>query len=1160
MKKKNQTKLIVENLNTVDVFLNTSSDIICILDTKGHFKYVNSSFLEITEYLESELLLKTFFDFLDPKETLSISKKIKSLSKENQKISFVSKYLVQNKLYKTISWKVLYIEDDNTLFVTGKDITEENSLAKEAENIKMALDESAIVAITNQKGVITFVNDKFCKISKYSREELIGKDHKIINSGYHSKEFIKNIWQTIASGGIWKGEIKNLAKDKSFYWVDTTIVPFFDNNGKPTQYIAIRSDITAKKKAEEDLIEAKKIAENIKMALDESAIVAITNQKGVITFVNDKFCEISKYSREELIGKDHKIINSGYHSKEFIKNIWQTIASGGIWKGEIKNIAKDGNYYWVDTTIVPSLNDKGKPTKYTAIRSDITAKKKAEEDLIEAKKIAENIKMALDESAIVAITNQKGVITFVNDKFCEISKYSREELIGKDHKIINSGYHSKEFIKNIWQTIASGGIWKGEIKNIAKDGNYYWVDTTIVPSLNDKGKPTKYTAIRSDITAKKKAEEDLIEAKKIAENIKMALDESAIVAITNQKGVITFVNDKFCEISKYSREELIGKDHKIINSGYHSKEFIKNIWQTIASGGIWKGEIKNIAKDGNHYWVDTTIVPSLNDKGKPTQYTAIRADITAKKKAEEELIEAKKIAENSVKIKDEFLRNMSHEIRTPMNSIIGFTDLLLETDLNSEQDEFLGRIKKSSSTLLVLTNDILDSSKLESGKLIFENIDFDLIKLIDQVIKMIEHKAKKKGIELSLFIDSKCPRYINGDPTRLNQVLLNLINNSVKFTEEGEVNIYVKPKTENDDSINITFKIEDTGIGMSEKAQKIIFERFTQARSDTTRKYGGSGLGLSIVKMIVDQRKGEIHLDSTLGKGTTFTIMIPFNKSIKKQVDSDSNSLSGTEVQKPKVFSLNHLKILLVEDNLMNQALAKSRMKSWNCKIDIADNGKIALKQLEHTMYDLILMDIQMPEMDGYEATKRIRKLKPPICEIPIIAMTANASSNDEEKSLKTGMNDYISKPFNPETLYNKIINHTKKKADNESIVEDEDEDAIEYVDLSFLKEESMGDDDLLIFLINTFIGNFESFLTDVKLGIKNEDFEIMYKASHKIISNVRMIATEPMLTKISLIHDLSKEKKEASQISNLLIESEKIFAKMSIVLHTIINEIEDGN
>lgn len=766
MNKQNQTKLNAKNLNTVDMFLNISTDIICIIDIKGYFKYVNNTFLELTNHLESELLTKTFSEFLDSKEMLSITKKISSLSKDNQRISFVSKYLGQDKLYRTISWEMVYLENDNTLFTIGKDITEENTLAKEVENIKMALDESAIVAITNQKGIITYVNDKFCKISKFSRKE------------------------------------------------------------------------------------------------------------------------------------------------------------------------------------------------------------------------------------------------------------------------------------------------------------------------------------------------------------------------------------------------LIGKDHKIINSGYHSKDFIKNLWQTIASGKIWKGELKNIAKDGNYYWVDTTIVPFFNDKGKPTQYIAIRADITEKKKVEEDLIEATKIAENSVRVKEEFLSNMSHEIRTPMNGIIGYTDLLLEMTLSSEQSEFLDRIKKSSNSLLVLTNDILDLSKLESGKLIFESIEFDLIDLIDQVIKMVEHSAKRKGIELSLYIDSKCPRYIKGDPTRLNQVLLNLINNAVKFTEVGEVNIYVKPQSQKDDKVNITFKIEDTGIGMNKASQKIIFNSFTQARSDTTRKYGGSGLGLAIVKMIINQKQGEIHLDSTLGKGTTFTITIPFNKCNEKQNEDNRNNLLGVKDRKPKLSSLKDIEILLVEDNRMNQALAKSRLSSWDCKCDIAENGKIALEKLENNVYDLILMDIQMPEMDGYQTTKRIRKLRSPICEIPIIAMTAHASSSDEQKALKAGMNDYISKPFNPETLYNKIIRNTTIKPNNDQVDK--------YIDLSFLKEESMGDNDFFILLMNTYIDNFESFLTTVKAGIKDKNYETIYKASHKIISNVRMIATEPLQNKISLIHDLSKEKKEMSKISNLLTESEKIFTKMNVSLLNKIKEIKD--
>ena len=455
---------------------------------------------------------------------------------------------------------------------------------RELNDLKAAIDEHAIVAITDAHGKITYVNDKFCAISKYTREELIGKDHRIINSGFHPKSFIRIIWQTIGSGRVWKGEIKNRAKDGTFYWVDTTIVPYIGENGKPVQYIAIRADITDRKRADEQRENALRELNDVKAAIDEHAIVAITDRKGKITYVNDKFCAISKYTREELIGQDHRIINSGFHPKEFIRGIWHTIGSGNVWKGEIKNKAKDGTFYWVDTTIVPYLGDDGKPNQYIAIRADITERKRAGELTDHALRELNDVKSAIDEHAIVAITDKQGRITYVNDKFCAISKYSREELIGQDHRIINSGFHPKEFIRNIWQTIGTGRVWKGEIKNRAKDGTFYWVDTTIVPYLGEDGKPNQYIAIRADITGRKEVQEQNTRALRELNDVKAALDEHAIVAITDRQGKITYVNDKFCAISKYPREELIGQDHRIINSGYHPKQFIRSIWQTIGIG------------------------------------------------------------------------------------------------------------------------------------------------------------------------------------------------------------------------------------------------------------------------------------------------------------------------------------------------------------------------------------------------------------------------------------------------------------------------------------------------------------------------------------------------------------------------------------------------
>jgi PAS domain S-box-containing protein len=467
------------------------------------------------------------------------------------------------------------------------------------------------------------------------------------------------------------------------------------------------ADITERKQVEDNLKASFTEIGNLKTALDEHAIVAITDPQGRITYVNDKFCAISKYSRAELLGQDHRVINSGHHPKAFIRDLWATIGRGNVWKGEIKNKAKDGSFYWVDTTIVPFLNPDGKPRQYVAIRADITERKRTEEQLQTSFKEIGDLKAALDEHAIVAITDPQGRITYVNDKFCAISKYSRAELIGQDHRLINSGHHPKAFIRDLWATIGRGNVWKGEIKNRAKDGSFYWVDTTIVPFLDQHGKPRQYVAIRADITERKRTEEHLQASFKEISDLKAALDEHAIVAITDPQGRITYVNDKFCAISKYSRAELLGKDHRLINSGHHPKAFIRDLWTTIGQGKVWKGEIKNKAKDGTFYWVDTTIVPFLNPDGKPRQYVAIRADITARKEAELASARLAAIVESS---HDAIIGKDLNSIITSWNigaeRVFGYTAAemvgtsitrLIPADRQNEEGHILRKIKLGES-------------------------------------------------------------------------------------------------------------------------------------------------------------------------------------------------------------------------------------------------------------------------------------------------------------------------------------------------------------------------------------------------------------------------------------------------------------------------------
>jgi len=466
-----------------------------------------------------------------------------------------------------------------------------------------------------------------------------------------------------------------------------------------------------------------------------------------------------------------------------------------------------------------------------------------------------DIKAALDASTIVAITDPKGNIIFVNDKFEEISKYTKEEIIGQNHRILNSGYHSKDFFKDLWTTIRSGKIWRGEIRNKAKDGSFYWVDTTIVPFLNKKGKPVQYIAIRSDISKRKKAEGHLKETIKENIDIKFALDQSSIVAFTDAKGIITSVNEKFCEISKYSREEILGRDHNILNSGFHSKEFFKNLWRTIGSGNVWKGEIRNKAKDGTFYWVDTTIVPFLNDQGKPYQYLAIRNDITERKRTEEVLHRQDKLAAVG-----QLAAGVAHEIRNPLTSMKGYAEFLQLDEKDPERLEFLRIILDEIERVNTIVEDFMVLAKPKAVELEEKNV----VPVIKNVVSLLEFEARKKNVRLTFDCNQDIIQ-IECDENRLKQVFLNFIKNGIEAMPNGG-ELHVKTIIHDN---NVQISIQDTGVGISKEKLKKLGEPFY------TTKKNGNGLGLMVSFKIIESHNGKVFVESEPNKGTTFNILLP---------------------------------------------------------------------------------------------------------------------------------------------------------------------------------------------------------------------------------------------------------------------------------------------
>ena len=664
---------------------------------------------------------------------------------------------------------------------------------------------------------------------------------------------------------------------------------------------------------------------------------------------------------------------------------------------------------------------------FTSIRTDITQQKKDIDNLAIAKQQAESAKFALDQHSLVSIADVEGNILYVNDKFVEISGYQESELLGKKHSVLNSNNQPKSYWQNMHETVLAGKTWHDEVRNRAKNGDYYWVDTTIVPNFDSNKQVNGFTSIRTDITQQKKDIDNLAIAKQQAESAKFALDQHSLVSIADVEGNILYVNDKFVEISGYQESELLGKKHSVLNSNNQPKSYWQNMHETVLAGKTWHDEVRNRAKNGDYYWVDTTIVPNFDSDKQVTGFTSIRTDITQQKEILDNLSIAKQHAESATNAKTQFLATMSHEIRTPMNGVIGMTNLLLDTSLNKEQHNFAKTVKYSAESLLTIINDILDFSKIEAGKLELEPIEFDLELLLHDIGSSIAFQAHNKELELICPANVITNQPFIADPGRIRQILNNLIGNSVKFTEEGEVSVYCKVQEQSEQHTTLLFEITDSGIGLTDEQQGKLFERFSQADGSTTRKYGGTGLGLSISKQLVELMDGEIGSKSVEGKGSTFWFTVKV---------ANSNT-----VRSKKVFdNLQDQKILVVDDNLTNRVLLGELLTKWQVEHTLVDSGDKALATLTEESakgapYHIAILDMQMPEMDGLQLGTRIKNDSQSFNNTRLMMLTSQGQRGDVERLKAAGFNGYLNKPVDQTTLYNALMSITEIHSSDKPLV-----------------------------------------------------------------------------------------------------------------------------
>ncbi len=1029
-----------------------------------------------------------------------------------------------------------------------------------------------------------------------------------------------------------------------------------------------------------------------KFALDQHAIVSITDLSGNITYANDKFCQISGYSRDAMVGQNHRLINSGVQGKDFFRTLWRTILSGAVWHGEICNRASTGDLYWVQATIVPLLDDLGMPEQFIAIRTDITARKQLQAAMAETESRVRRITNAVPGVVYQCEVGQGKIrYTFLSDRLAEIRGLDREALLA-DGSLAFAQLVPDDRERCFAAVMAAGArreSWRGDYRVRWPDGNLRWIRSEIKPEpqLAADG-ATVFTGIWQDVTQLKEAGERLRE---VTESIPVVVFQYRLWADGQQN--FSFCSSVARSICGLAPEDVMADPAAFFEQVFEEdRALFVDAFVTSAKANTRISldfRMRHKTTDAL-IWVHGESMPKKAADG-GVLWNGYLTDITQTKQASDELSRAKVAAEVANRAKSDFLANMSHEIRTPMNGIIGMTELALETKLTQEQREYLEIVKSSSDSLLRVINDILDFSKIEAGKLMIEKVSFSLDRMVSDTLKALAIRAQAKGLELVCDIETDVPTAVVGDPGRLRQILMNLIGNAIKFTDQGEVVLHIGTEVRSPHMQLFRFSVQDSGIGIAPSKLGSIFEAFSQEDSSITRRFGGTGLGLSISSRLVEALGGQISVQSDLGQGSRFDfsvlmevnspaalpcdnvarlvglrVLLVDDNEVNRWVisraleslgmhttlaDSGAHALDAvthaastpsrfdlvlldahmpgmdgfataqhmlalpgcvdltlvmlssaglkgdaqrakevgfeaylskpftrteltqllcravdgpdhraTELStRPMVQDEDHgLDVLLVEDNVVNQKLATALIERWGHRVSVADDGQVALDLLAHGQFDLVLMDMMMPVLDGLEATRRFRAAEQGR-RTPIVAMTANVMQGDRERCLQAGMDDYISKPIETTELQ-RVINACRRQPQlAEIIIETEastpETATPELAPFDFVAGLAAADQDVVDIIAQVFVEQWPVDLQKMTAALAQGDLTPLRHTAHALKGILGMFGASPTVVLAAELEKLAanKDSDPSLQVQTLGLEKlQALHAQVDLLLSAL--------
>ncbi len=867
-----------------------------------------------------------------------------------------------------------------------------NDLISKYEEISIMFNSSAeLHCILDRNGVIERMNNVVERLLGYTVNQVIGRS---IWEFFYEDDIVAMIPQIekgLASGQKsfeLEGRIK--LKDGSSKWMGWSIAV---RNGK---WFANGRDISDKKKMVEELQQLSLVANKVNNG------VIITDSDSNVIWINEASEVITGYNLADFMGRRLGDVLKGKETDtEVILNARELTKNKQPFSVDLLAYRKDGTPIWLSILNSVILDRNGNIDKEVEVIIDITERKKSEQEL-------QILSMVASKSASgIAIRDAKGRVTWVNAALENMLGYKFREMEGKRLADIVIGKDtSPQALEIAEKAIKAKKPYNIDLLIYKKDNSTIWVNAATTPILNEKGEIERQVEIVTDITERKFAEDQLTLLSLVASKTING------VAISGSDGKIKWINQSLQDLTGYSLEEFQNTRPGDLLAGEGTDmELLKKARQLAADCIPSNIELLSYKKDGSKIWLSISNTPTFNKDGSLDQQVEIINDISERKLAEQELIKTREEALQLSKAKETFLSVMSHEIRTPLNAVIGMSYILMDDNPTESQKENLKILGFSAQNLLNLINDVLDFTKIQTGNMVLESVDVNLKDLVAQTLNSLQFKTAEKHVALKSEIDHRIPANVIGDNTRLYQILINLLGNAVKFTERGEVKLKLDLVDQNKKFVKVRFEISDTGIGIPADKVDDIFNSYTQASTDTTRKYGGTGLGLAITKSLIELHDSEINVKSEVGKGSAFSFTIQFDRSNTSVVSMSS---------KTQIEPLTGL-VLVVDDNEINRLLVGKVISKWGVVVDFAENGKIALEKVQEKKYDLILMDLHMPVMDGMESSRAIRRLGGHFAEVPIIALTASLFSNELETITECGMDGFVIKPFVPNDLYNKI-------------------------------------------------------------------------------------------------------------------------------------------